>query len=429
MSYLIDQLLPVSYQPGSDQPNSEEKMEELQDEPLGNHSNEEAESDCHAGETEVEDKIEIENSVKSEDEETKNVENKDQESMDQDGNETKTEDSEDSTDRTKIECETDDKTRTTTKRKLRSSTIIQKNAVYYVPKRHKKNNALPSPLSDNEGKEGGDKEPLAGDEEETLKLAPLPPLSKEDFNTLTSVTTEVLKNSLPQTTTAVSGNQSIPVTDLVPVPASHSHGGSATTSIPPSITVQQTETMMEIMNEDEFGVSEVPVFAMEADNAEQKPCLPQPSSSAAPLTISTSLSSTSLTSLVPCSGFSPSAQSAFKPITSKSNLLNNNVSTGISGITSLKPEPPQSKSVPDSGSHSPLQELSSKSKGMEAVTLGEFAHAFMQGDMTNWFRRMKLLDHIEAVQDNVQAWLEMVEKKLEGSQLTVIFYSYSGTSE
>ena len=54
---------------------------------------------------------------------------------------------------------------------------------------------------------------------------------------------------------------------------------------------------------------------------------------------------------------------------------------------------------------------------MEAVTLGEFAQAFIQGDKTNWFRRMKLLDHIETVQDNMQEWLDMLEKKLDGKSL------------
>ena len=53
---------------------------------------------------------------------------------------------------------------------------------------------------------------------------------------------------------------------------------------------------------------------------------------------------------------------------------------------------------------------------MEAVTLGEFAEAFIQQDTTNWFRRMKLLDHIETVQDNMQEWLDMLEKKLDGKK-------------
>jgi hypothetical protein len=51
---------------------------------------------------------------------------------------------------------------------------------------------------------------------------------------------------------------------------------------------------------------------------------------------------------------------------------------------------------------------------LETATLGDFAEAFVRGDTTNWFRRMKLLDHIETVQDNVQAWLDMIEDSLEG---------------
>jgi len=50
---------------------------------------------------------------------------------------------------------------------------------------------------------------------------------------------------------------------------------------------------------------------------------------------------------------------------------------------------------------------------MDTVTLGEFAEAFMHGDMTNWVHRMLLYDHVEAVQNKVMAWMDLVEKQLE----------------
>ncbi len=56
-----------------------------------------------------------------------------------------------------------------------------------------------------------------------------------------------------------------------------------------------------------------------------------------------------------------------------------------------------------------------KSKsGMDSVTLGEFSEAFMKGDTTNWFQRMLLLDHIEAVQDKIRNWMKMIDKQLDG---------------
>ena len=51
---------------------------------------------------------------------------------------------------------------------------------------------------------------------------------------------------------------------------------------------------------------------------------------------------------------------------------------------------------------------------MDTVTLGKFAEAFMHGDTTNWVNRMLLFDHVEAVQNKVIAWMELIEKQLEG---------------
>ena len=50
----------------------------------------------------------------------------------------------------------------------------------------------------------------------------------------------------------------------------------------------------------------------------------------------------------------------------------------------------------------------------EMVTVNEFADAFLKGDVTNWYPRMALLDHIEAVQKKMAAWMDEVEQQLEG---------------
>jgi hypothetical protein len=59
---------------------------------------------------------------------------------------------------------------------------------------------------------------------------------------------------------------------------------------------------------------------------------------------------------------------------------------------------------------------------MDSVTLGEFSEAFMKGDTTNWFQRMLLLDHIEAVQDKIRNWMEMIDKQLDGKQVEFLSF-------
>ena len=84
----------------------------------------------------------------------------------------------------------------------------------------------------------------------------------------------------------------------------------------------------------------------------------------------------------------------------------------VVNIVSPPPPKPAPSTTPSAGG----SEVGRGPLGMEAVTLGEFAEAFIQQDTTNWFRRMKLLDHIETVQDNMQEWLDMLEKKLDGKK-------------
>eukprot|EP00731_Ephydatia_muelleri_P034745 Em0074g17a len=56
----------------------------------------------------------------------------------------------------------------------------------------------------------------------------------------------------------------------------------------------------------------------------------------------------------------------------------------------------------------------------EMVTLNEFADAFLKGDVTNWYPRMALLDHIEAVQKKMAAWMDEVEQQLEGVAVELV---------
>ena len=324
------------------------------------------------------------------------------------------------------------------KRELRSSTMIQKNAVYQVPKRSKKSikgsdsSMTPGENQEKDGEkslcdtssttEGDQKSEAlfvsvvsrAGCEQvdiKPLKLAPLPPLGKEELDTLTSVTSEVLKTSFPQAAGTDSFVQQSgtglelehPIPIVVP-PPSH---------VTPEVAVGTSTTavtqcggdlgMMEIIDTNEFGVSEVPVFAMEVDDD-------HPKSTPKSTPLGTIAISSPQSATIPPNSFACSSQ--FTPVISASNNL---ISVGSSApvIPSLSPKATANiTSLSSTGLH----QLSSHTGELEAVTLGDFAEAFMRGDTMHWFKKMKLLDHIESVQDNVQAWLNMIEEKLEGER-------------
>ena len=408
LSYLMSHLLPVSYQP-TNVPNLEDSSKQK------NSSEQEGEEKVHDSNQILRasslDGTENQDGTKSGDETGNHDGTK---SGDETGNHdgTKSGDGSENQDGSSKTSDTETKVKDNTpKRELRNSTVIQKNAVYCTPKRSK---SKLSPSTNVVTASCGESarvqlDPLvpnntdtsmadsSGEKNVNLKLAPLPPLSKEDLNALTTVTSQVLKTSLHQT-----GHSSGASDSERPIPSLQSQdcldmaitSGNATKT---DRTLSEEPGVI-IVSDDEFGVSEIPVFAMEADTP-SKPNLPQ---SGLTISVNTSYSSPSPKS------FSPSAKSAFKPVSSKSNLISVGKSTSFPSISSLNFE-----SMPKSTTTSALRELSSK-LGIEAVTLGEFSEAFMRGDTTNWFKRMKLLDHIEVVQDNVQAWLEMIEKKLEG---------------
>ena len=69
------------------------------------------------------------------------------------------------------------------------------------------------------------------------------------------------------------------------------------------------------------------------------------------------------------------------------------------------------------------QPVQQDSPSAAPVLLRDFTEAFVHGDTTNWFKRMLLLDHIEAVQDGVLRWVEQMEKEVDGMCI------YSRTSD
>ncbi len=132
----------------------------------------------------------------------------------------------------------------------------------------------------------------------------------------------------------------------------------------------------EVLN-NEFGVQELSVFAVTSEQAKTPP---PTNTQSKPVTLTPIKAPTLVT-----------------------------VTTLYPNSTPLTAGPPQtvpSKSLPESFT----PKLTST---MDSVSLEEFSDAFMQGDTTNWYQRMKLLDHIEGVQERVCSYMESIENQLE----------------
>ena len=309
----------------------------------------------------------------------------------------------------------------------------------------------------------------------SLKLAPLPPLSVEDLHKMTAV---ILKSSVLQSTPTVTQtthqtsrstmSESVPKSaSFEPLPELSLTENPIPSSEKPVLDLEDTKdsfgSSLE-MNE-EFGVQEMSVFAVDDTSAHHSAIESKISGSEMPVSAvgaSTSPSETeskpreseqnhtksppvsshlrhSITTSAPIPIPSPSklvssSRSAFKPViiplttSSASNHLTSllasqkaSTSNGTPPTTSgLKSSASTSASLDHrqqpkaEGNPNSLQTLSSAKSTMDTVTLGKFAEAFMHGDTTNWVNRMLLFDHVEAVQNKVIAWMELIEKQLEG---------------
>ena len=263
----------------------------------------------------------------------------------------------------------------------------------------------------------------------TLKLAPLPPLKTEDLQQLT---TEILKKSIQLSVSKLSmSNRNTSKTvktkddcgskDTVHTGESADNvakGKLESSDVSHSQSKPKGDTH-EVIN-DEFGVQELSVFALNSNNNSPSQINNGPSSH-----------SRTLTSME-----SSSSRSAFKPVgtptvlTSVGGPLTTAVPSTMSSMhssntTPLTVGPAQTiQSFTDVNSRSPrvsvIASSLSSSSTMDSVSLGEFAEAFMQGDTTNWFQRMQLLDHIENIQEKVSTWMDMLDQQLEGECLYLV---------
>lgn len=298
----------------------------------------------------------------------------------------------------------------------------------------------------------------------SLKLAPLPPLSVEDLHGVTGVIpASPLQQSTPTVTPAATPQTSVQtLTSSASLETAHKPSISFSENPIPEQEkpIPDPEDLFDSNLEisEEFGVQEMSVFAVDGDShpmeIESKPPqieqdLTTPLAAAASGTMTT----TSVSLIPGSSKLISSSRSAFKPViipvtssTAKSPLtsllasqhttssrggLTSPQSFSVSGsqTASFSVKPPttftdSTTSLGSLGLHPKIERnpiftptlssLSSVPSTMDTVTLGEFAEAFMHGDMTNWVHRMLLYDHIEAVQNKVMTWMDLVEKQLEG---------------
>ena len=217
----------------------------------------------------------------------------------------------------------------------------------------------------------------------SLQLAPLPPMASEDY----------------------------PAAGLPPSDKDKVDGGSSLSSHHPSTA------SLEVFN-DEFGVQEMSVFATSSG---QQP------STAGSSTMPTETSSKKLIS---------SSRSAFRPVvatpremaavsvSNSATLVRENTTTiGAESAKATYSKPKVKSEGVGVQTLSCLPSLSASKSGMETVTLGEFSEAFVKGDTTNWFQRMMLLDHIEAIQDKIRTWMEMIDGQLDCKSLPALLLS------
>ena len=238
----------------------------------------------------------------------------------------------------------------------------------------------------------------------SLQLAPLPPLTAEDQPIPEQARTSPSEKEDKQDEGDSDSNVKLP---------RHPNAGAGVS--------------LEVFN-DEFGVQETSVFATSVNPYQVSATLehtnnmqgeqPNPGIGSNPGRLISSARSAFRPVIVTLRDTSSSAASSETIPQSGTTSTRDNSKSADSAAAAITPtEQKPIKAEYDSVVKKTLSCLpaTAKSKsGMDSVTLGEFSEAFMKGDTTNWFQRMLLLDHIEAVQDKIRTWMEMIDKQLDG---------------
>lgn len=295
----------------------------------------------------------------------------------------------------------------------------------------------------------------------TLKLAPLPPLTSEDLH---SLTTAVLQSTLACDTSHSSTNTA----------SSVEHGASSAPTSLSSESLVRAETSPEGLPEKagavddsvgaesaipdldlggEFGVQEMAVFAVDNEPIAPPP-KPDPKRPTGAQTATEGSSPWALQVPVPLSPkkLPSSPRSAFKPVvppspsSSSSQLVtlladqasNPSIPSSFAPKTSDRPvTPPQAATIGTNSETTPPRARRSSSEptekgssaapsslgvgggALETVPVGRFVEAFLQAEGRSWCQRMMLMDHIEAVQEKTAAWMESLQRQIQGTYMCI----------
>ena len=242
----------------------------------------------------------------------------------------------------------------------------------------------------------------------SLQLAPLPPLTDKDRQPF--ATSEPTRSSSTSEKEAKQSEDDANLNVQSPL-------------LPPKVEEASVPLPLEVFNDDEFGVQEMSVFATSSSQRQE---------------VSATLRSTSKEAGSNSLGSTPgklisSARSAFRPVIVTPRDTASPVPTrsaslgrgdGKSADSVTNPTPTEQQPKCNKAEYvsvvrktlSCLPDTAKTTSGMDSVTLGEFSEAFMKGDTTNWFQRMLLLDHIEAVQDKIRGWMQIIDEQLDGEQ-------------
>ena len=295
-------------------------------------------------------------------------------------------------------------------RELRTSTVAQKPAMYASPKSTTKYNEYCGNDASESGEHCDSSAVMVEVGSTSNATEPLPwNLDNGHVIVPSSLSTKDTSHKLSPSPQAVNNEDLVSVTPKVNRCTDGCRLEQILSNSQKPSTEPAEEDLVTLISEDEFGVSEVPVFATAANSLPHLPArfLPQ-------LSVVTNLATAKLQGMGCDSdevirkppSFSPSAQSAFKPVAGACNMPSP-VKVNHHGVNAMGSTPGLARPMV-----AELPECPGLS-GQEPVPQG-VTEDLLKGDPTNWFCSMKLFDHLEAVYGNVNAWLDQIDSKLAG---------------
>ena len=282
----------------------------------------------------------------------------------------------------------------------------------------------------------------------SLQLAPLPPLKNEGIHLPTTTSKPVLQGTTQSSSESIDPSSQSLASSTV---SSHAETSSPVETNKNSV-VEKSSTFDSVVSDIEFtegfGIQETSVFAVDVQSSDRETpkvefVHPKNIRSESESNQGVGGSASNFPTSFPSpSKLNSGPHSAFKPVTipttisQLANLLTGQVSLMQPGTSNSQESLPSTFDKPPAKSNvstalgscglrpkvesnpvfsETVSSLSALTKqSVDTIPLEEFADAFLQADGSNWCQRMLLLDHVEAVQDKMAAWMAVMEKQIEG---------------